>query len=140
MNRKPRLAAVAGLAFALACAVGALAAPAAPSADKAALLGSWKVVQGTYSDGSLEKELDMSFTFTEATLTNPMDGTSLGYSIDQSAKRISASNGSSSIVIIYRIIDGKTVDFVEMTITSTGKATTIVGKGGMFSSLRLARK
>jgi hypothetical protein len=69
-----------------------------------------------------------------------MDGSILSYSMDEKAKTISGSDATSSIIISYKIVDKKTVDFVSMTVTAKGKSTVIVGKEGMFSSLRLGRK
>lgn len=139
MNMKRLSALAAILAFAIIGSALAFAA-GGQGADRAILLGEWKVIQGLYSDGSVEKELDMGFSFTETTLSNPMDGSILTYAIDEKAKTISASGASSSIVIVYKVIDRKTVEFLAMTVTSKGKPTAIVGKDAMFSSLRLGKK
>jgi hypothetical protein len=137
MKSRKAIAAIAGLVFVLAFSLGG---SAAPQGDKASLLGTWKVSQGVYSDDSLENELEMSFTFTETTLTNPMDGGELSYSLDQAAKRISASNAATSMVMVYRIVDKRSLEISEMRVTGKGKTTVIVGAGGMFKLLRLGRK
>jgi hypothetical protein len=139
MTNKCRIAAVIA-AFALVLVASPVFASGNATGDKSILVGDWKVVQGTYPDGSLEKELEMGFSFTATTLTNPMDGSILSYSMDEKAKTISGSDATSSIIISYKIVDKKTVDFVSMTVTAKGKSTVIVGKEGMFSSLRLGRK
>ena len=136
MKTKRILAAL--VAFALVLFAGQTAFAAATT-DKALLQGSWKVVQGVYSDGSLEKELDMGFTFTATALTNPMDGSSLAYTIDEKTKTIKATGADSSIVIVYKVVDKTKVEFTQMTVTAKGKDTVIVGKDGMFTSLSLGR-
>jgi hypothetical protein len=111
----------------------------APKGDKAALIGSWSVVEGTYSDGSLEKELEMSFAFKAATMTSPMDDTELPYTLDEKAKIIQAKTDKSSVLIKYRLVDAKTMEILEMTVQAEKKMT-IVGPGGTFKLLKLAKK
>lgn len=136
MNAKRIATVILAIAFVLVAGQSAFAA----GADKALLLGNWKVLQGTYSDGTVEKELDMGFSFTATTLTNPMDGSSLSYTIDEKAKTISATGTDSTILIVYKVVDKSTVEFVQMTVSAKGKQTVIVGKDGMFSVLRLGKK
>jgi hypothetical protein len=126
-----------GLALSVALCGLAFAADA-PKGDKAALVGTWSVVEGTYSDGSIEKELEMSFAFKDTTMTSPMDDAELPYSLDEKAKTIVAKGPKSSMTMTYRLVDAKTMEILGMTVVGEKKMT-IVGKDGTFKSLKLVK-
>lgn len=122
-----------------------LAAPtfagAKAKSDKDALQGTWAVREAVYPDKTIEKELDMSFSFKGDTMTNLMDESVLGYTIDEKAKTVSAKGTDGSINLSYRLVDDKTVEFSALTVKdAAGKETVIVGQKGMFSLLTLAKK
>jgi hypothetical protein len=130
------------IAAALLLAAGLAAFGAAKAkADKDALQGTWYVAQGVYTDGSLEKELEMQFTFKAATMTNPMaDDKEIPWTLDDKAKTITAKDGDSQIWIHYAIVDDATVTFIEMKVTTAKGTTVIVGAKGTFKELDLKRK
>jgi hypothetical protein len=124
----------------LCAAQSVMAAPKA-KADKDILQGTWAVSEGVYPDKSVEKELEMSFSFKGDTMTNPMDDSVLAFKIDEKAKTITASDKAGSITLIYRIVDEKNVEFTQMSVKGAdGKATTVVGKDGTFTLLKLIKK
>jgi hypothetical protein len=127
-------------AFVLCLAAPAFAAAKAKS-DKDALQGTWAVREAIYPDKTVEKELDMSFSFKGDTMTNPMDESVLGYAIDEKAKTVKANGKDGSINLTYRVVDDKTVEFSALTVKdAAGKETVIVGQKGMFTLLTLAKK
>ena len=110
-------------------------------ADMEVLQGTWYVAQGVYADGSMEKELEMQFTFRPATMTDPMaDDKEIPWTLDARAKTITAKDGDSQIWIRYAIVDDSTITFVEMKVTTTKGTTVIVGAKGTFKQLDLKRK
>lgn len=111
-----------------------------PNTDRDALLGTWTVAQGIYADGSLEKELEMEFTFKKDTMTNPMEDGELAYVLNEKEKTVSAKAAKSSIWIRYRIVDGSTMQFTEMRVTTEKGVTAIIGDKGTFKSMDLKRK
>jgi hypothetical protein len=128
------------IALVLCAAAAALAVAAPAKTDRQRLLGTWAVTVGTYSDGSLENELEMSFAFKDKTMTNPMDGAELAYAIDETAKTITATGAAGTTVIGYRLIDDNTLEFTAMKVSAAGKETLIVGDKAMFKLLKLAKK
>lgn len=110
-----------------------------PKTDKETIQGTWSVSEGTYSDGTLETELEMSFTFTADALTNPMDNTKATYTIDEKAKTITSKGKDSTMTMKYRFVDATHLEIVEMIVTAK-KPTTIVGAKGTFSVLKLVKK
>jgi hypothetical protein len=108
--------------------------------DREALLGTWTVSQGTYADGSTEKELDMEFTFKAATMTNPMSDNEIPYALDEKAKTITATDKDATVTIQYRIVDPATVQFVSMSVKNAKGLTQIVGDKGTFKDLTLKKK
>lgn len=123
----------------LAAASLAAADNKAKPADKDVFLGTWTVLEGVYDDGSLEKELDMSFTFKATTMTNPMDESEASWSLDEKNGTITSTGNGSKVTITYQLIDAKTVVFTGMVVTAK-KTSTIIGKGGTFKSLKLVKK
>jgi hypothetical protein len=125
----------------LALCLVAAAGFAAAKTDKDLLAGTWTVAQGIYSDGSLEKELEMEFTFTATTLTNPMsDGKAITYTIDEKAKTITSKDGDSTVWFHYVLVDATTMKFIEMKVTTPKGTTVIVGDKGTFKELDLKKK
>jgi hypothetical protein len=133
-----RFASAAGFA-ALAAAVLLCTAAKAVS-DRDTLLGTWYVTQGIYTDGTLEKELEMQFTFTKATMTNPMSENVIAYTLDEKAKTITAKEGDSTVWFRYAITDGTSMKFTAMTVTTAKGTTAIVGDTGTFKELDLKKK
>ncbi|MEI8095373.1 MAG: hypothetical protein WCG80_14275 [Spirochaetales bacterium] len=109
-----------------------------PKTDKDLIQGLWSVSEGTYSDGTLETELEMSFAFTADALTNPMDNTKAPYTLDEKAKTVTSKGKDSTMVMKYRFVDATHLEIVEMTVTAK-KAMTIVGAKGTFSLLKLKK-
>jgi hypothetical protein len=133
-----RFTSVAGLAALVAVVLFCTAAKAV--SDKDTLLGTWYVAQGIYTDGTLEKELDMQFTFTKTTMTNPMSENTIAYTLDEKAKTITAKDGDSTVSFQYAIVDGTTMKFTAMTVTTAKGTTVIVGDKGTFKELDLKKK
>ena len=129
-------------AFAL-CAIllvaGSVAAFAAPGADAKAIVGTWKAVEGSYSDGTTEKDIGMSLTFTATTMTDPMSktGEAYTYKIDEKNKVISIKTDTLEMKIVYYFKDATTLVLTELTVIKGGKTTSIIGTGAtaMFASL-----
>jgi hypothetical protein len=114
---------------------------AAGTTDHDRLLGTWYVAQGIYADGSLEKELDMTFAFTQTTMTDPMsDDKAVAYVIDEKAKTITAKNGDSTVWFHYALVDATTMKFIEMKVTTAKGTMQIVGDKGTFKELDLKKK
>jgi hypothetical protein len=113
----------------------------APKTDAELLVGSWKAIEGTYSDGSTEKELDMRFTFTKTNLSNPMGKGTSTYTVDEKQKAISAKSADATTSISYAFVNADTLDFSSLTVTSKGKTMSIIGKSddAAFAKVRLAR-
>ena len=121
------------------CLIGAACFGAAKT-DRDMLQGTWYVSQGIYADGSVEKELDMQFTFTPSTLTNPMSDGELAYALDEKAKTITAKDKDSTVWFHYVIVDAGTAKFIEMKVTTAKGTTQIVGEKGTFRELDLKKK
>jgi hypothetical protein len=130
---------VAAAALMLAGGVSASAAGKTKT-DKEALMGTWYVAQGVYTDGSLEKELEMQFSFKQATMTNPMEDEELSYTLDEKARTITAKDARSSVWIRYTLVDAQTMTFQEMKVSTPKGVTVIVGSGGTFKELDLKKK
>lgn len=133
------------MAFALSAALllagAACFASGKAKSDRQALLGTWYVFQGTYADGTLEKELEMEFAFKASTMTNPMSESEIGYVLDEKARTISATDKDGAVVTIqYRIVDADTLQFVSMSVKNAKGVTQIVGDKGTFKQLDLKRK
>jgi len=120
-------------------ALGSAAAFAAPGADAKAIVGTWKAVEGTYSDGTTEKDIGMALTFTATTMTDPMSktGEAYAYTIDEKAKVISIKTATLEMKIVYYFKDSGTLVLTELTVVKNGKTTSIIGTGAtaMFASL-----
>jgi hypothetical protein len=109
--------------------------------DKDTLQGTWTVSVGVYQDKTLEKELEMSFSFKSDTMTNPMDDSELAYSVDEKTKTITAVGLSGTIKLVYKIVGANDLEFSLLSVKgSDGKETLVVGPGGTFTLLRLVRK
>jgi hypothetical protein len=124
-----------GVAFAASSAGSAGSA----GADAKAIVGTWKATEGTYSDGTTEKDIGMSLTFTASTMTDPMSktGESYAYAIDEKAKIISIKTATLAMKIVYSFKDPATLILTELTVVKGGKTTSIIGTGAtaMFASL-----
>ena len=120
-------------------AIGSAAAFASPGADAKAIVGTWKAVEGTYSDGTTEKDIGMSLTFTSTTMTDPMSktGEAYAYTMDEKAKVISIKTATLEMRIVYYFKDANTLVLTELTVVKNGKTTSIIGTGAtaMFASL-----
>ena len=127
------------LAAALLVTASAFAGGPARS-DREALQGTWRVDQGIYADGSIEKELDMEFSFMKSTMTNPMSDGEIAYTLDESAKTVTAKDAASTVWFRYQLIDSSTMKFVEMKVTTAKGTTQIVGNKGTFRELDLKKK
>ena len=122
------------------CVPGIVAeALAQASSDAKAIVGTWKAVEGLYSDGTAETEIGMSLTFTAATMTDPMSktGEAYAYKLDAKSKVISIKNDKLEMKIAYKFKDAETLVLTELTVVKNGKTTSIIGKGAsaMFVSL-----
>ena len=106
--------------------------------DKEILLGNWTVAEGIYADNTVETEMEMGFVIKATTMSNPMDQSEMAYSIDEKTKTISSKTDKTSMKITYRVVNANTVEFTEMTVT-TSKSTQIVGSKGTFKLLKLKR-
>jgi hypothetical protein len=119
-------------------------AAAAPQPDAKAIVGTWKSVQGTYSDGTFEKEIDMTMTFTATTMSDPMakDGSTHKYSLDEKKKLIAVKETGLEMRIAYRFDDKGNLVLSELTVIKGAKTTSIIGTGAtaMFTELLLARQ
>jgi hypothetical protein len=135
-SKKTILAALAALVLIPAV----LAAADKPKGDKASFIGTWTVSLGIYQDGSKETELEMEFAFTDKTLTNPMDGSELAWTIDEKAKTISATGASGAMTLGYKVVNADTVELGLLKVKKDAKETVVVGDKGTFKSLTLARK
>ena len=132
----------------LACAfiaLGSSLAFAAPkTADAKAIVGSWKAAVGYYDDGTTEKDIGMSLTFTAQTMSDPMSktGETHPYSLDVKAKTISIKDKDLEMKISYKLGDERTLTLTELTVIKAGKTTSIIGKGAtaMFASLEFTRQ
>ena len=115
------------------------AAGSATGQDAKAIVGTWKAVEGTYSDGTTEKDIGMSLTFTAATMTDPMSktGEAYAYTMDEKAKVISIKTATLEMKIVYYFKDANTLVLTELTVVKNGKTTSIIGTGAtaMFASL-----
>ncbi len=131
---------VLALLAALVLVPAALAAADKPKSDKAAFIGTWTVSLGIYQDGSKETELEMEFAFSDKTLTNPMDGSALAWTIDEKAKTISATGASGAMTLGYKIVNADTVELGLLKVKKDAKETVVVGDKGTFKSLTLSRK
>jgi hypothetical protein len=128
------------LTVALLC-VGTISfAGGAAKSDHDSLQGTWVVSLGVYADGSLEKELDMQFSFMKSTMTNPMSDGEIAYAIDEKARTITAKDGNDTVWIHYAITDASTMKFIEMRVTTPKGVTQIVGEKGTFKELDLKKK
>jgi hypothetical protein len=130
-----KIAAVAALILAAA----SLMAADKPKTDKSVLIGTWTVSSGVYSDGSVESELEMEFTFKDKTLTNPMDGSELTWTIDEKAKSVTASGAAGIMTLGYKIVDANSVE-LNLLKVKKDKETVVVGEKGSFKLLKLSRK
>jgi hypothetical protein len=108
--------------------------------DRDTLLGTWAVSQGVYADGSLENELEMQFTFTAATMTNPMSESEIAYTLDEKARTITATDKDATVTIQYKVVDQATLQFVAMSVKNAKGLTQIVGDKGTFKQLTLKKK
>jgi hypothetical protein len=77
------------------------------------------VAEGVYADNTVEKEMEMAFTIKAATMSNPMDGSEMPYSLDEKAKTIVSKGDKAGMKLAYRVVDSDTVEFTEMTVNST---------------------
>lgn len=116
------------------------AAAQALKGDKAVFIGAWTVSQGIYQDGTKETELEMEFAFTDTTLTNPMDGSALAWTIDEKAKTISATGTSGAMTLGYKILKPDVIELGLLKVRKDGKETIVVGDKGTFKTLSLNRK
>jgi hypothetical protein len=127
----------------LSALVGSLAFAAALP-DAKAIVGTWKAVEGKYSDGTVEKELDMVMTFTATTMSDPMskDGLTHKYSLDAKTKFISIKEPTLEMRIAYRFDDKGNLVLTELSVIKDKKTTSIIGKGdtAMFAELLMARQ
>jgi hypothetical protein len=118
------------------CVSGAFAAA---SSDAKAIIGTWKAVEGTYSDGAKESDIGMSLTFTAETMTDPMSktGEAYAYKLDAKSKTIAIKNEKLEMKIVYTFKDAQTLVLTELTVVKSGKTTSIIGSGAsaMFVSL-----
>lgn len=118
---------------------GSWAAP--KQGDKDRLQGIWVVSEGVYPDKSLERELEMSFSFKGDSMTNPMDDSVLDYALDEKAKTISAKGNGTSMKLTYRILDDKTMELLSLVVAGKdGKSMEVVGPNGSFISMKLVKK
>lgn len=132
----------------LACALIALGsglAFAAPKAsDAKAIVGTWKASIGHYEDGTTEKDIGMSLTFTAATMSDPMSktGETHPYTLDAKAKTISIKDKDLEMKIVYKLESEGSLSLTELTVIKAGKTTSIIGKGAtaMFASLDFTRQ
>jgi hypothetical protein len=134
MKRMVTVIALALVTAAAACAAGAV------KADRDVIQGTWFVSQGVYTDGTIEKELEMEFTFMKSTMTNPMSDGEIPYTLDEKAKIITAKDAKSTVWFRYQLVDASAMKLVEMRVTTAKGTTQIVGDKGTFKELDLSRK
>ncbi len=112
--------------------------------DSKAIVGTWKAVQGTYSDGTFEKELDMAMTFTATTMSDPMskEGRTYRYALDERKKSISVKERGLEMKIAYRFDGMGDLVLTELTVIKDGKTTSVIGQGAtaMFTELLMSRR
>ena len=137
MNAKRMMMAAAAL---LLIAQASLSAADKAKTDKSVFIGAWTVSVGIYADGTKETELEMEFAFTDTTLTNPMDGSALAWTIDEKSKTIASSGASGAMTLGYKIVDKDTVELNLLKVKKDAKETLVVGDKGTFKLLTLKRK
>ena len=127
----------------LACLIACGTLLWAATTDSKALIGTWKAVEGRYADGTTEKDIGMSLTFTAATMSDPMSktGESYAYKIDERNRTINVKTATVEMRIAYAFKDNTTLVLTELTVVKNGKTTNIIGTGAaaMFVSLAFTK-
>lgn len=117
---------------------------ASKAADAKAIIGTWNATIGHYEDGTTEKDIGMSLTFTASTMSDPMSktGETHPYKLDAASKTISIKDKDLEMRIAYKLDDKGALTLTELTVIKAGKTTAIIGKGetAMFASLDFARQ